>query len=347
MARRIGDPATIASALTAAESALHAPHTASPAPGQRGRDRRARDRRRRPRAALRRPRARVLGLLGARRPRSPRARARRDDAASRSELRQPAQLWMLAAARATLALAQGRFAEAPAADPARGGDRRACAGLERGRGAHAAAVPAAPRAGRARRLPARGQRPRARVPLAARAPVRARARLLRGSGAPRRRRRSCARSRATTCRTGTSTSSGSSASACSRRPARSSTTPGAAASLYDLLLPYAAHNAVAVPELALDSASRPLGILATLLGRFEDAARHFRQALRMNERMGGRPWVAHTRLRARPHAAPARRRRRPSASDGAPSSARATYRELRMQDDLARADALARSAAYA
>ena len=30
-----------------------------------------------------------------------------------NELRQPAQLWMLSAAHATLALAQGRFDEAP------------------------------------------------------------------------------------------------------------------------------------------------------------------------------------------------------------------------------------------
>ena len=51
----------------------------SRAAGQRGRDRHARDRRGRPRAAVRRPRARVLGLVGARRPRSPRARAGGDD----------------------------------------------------------------------------------------------------------------------------------------------------------------------------------------------------------------------------------------------------------------------------
>jgi DNA-binding SARP family transcriptional activator len=66
-----------------------------------------------------------------------------------------------------------------------------------------------------------------------------------------------------------------------------------AAPLYELLSPYASLNAVAVPELALDSVSRPLGMLATLLGRFEDAARHFEEALRMNERMGARPWLAH------------------------------------------------------
>ena len=52
------------------------------------------------------------------------------------------------------------------------------------------------------------------------------------------------------------------------------------------MLPYGSLNAVALPELALDSASRPLGILATLLGRFEDAAGHFEEAMQMNERMG-------------------------------------------------------------
>ena len=67
-----------------------------------------------------------------------------------------------------------------------------------------------------------------------------------------------------------------------------------AAYLYDLLLRYGGQNAVAVPELALDSVSRTLGLLATALGRFEDAERHFERATMMNERMGARPWVAHT-----------------------------------------------------
>lgn len=67
-----------------------------------------------------------------------------------------------------------------------------------------------------------------------------------------------------------------------------------AASLYELLLPYRSLNAVAVPELALDSTHRPLGVLATLLGRFEDAERHFEEALAMDERMGARPWVGQT-----------------------------------------------------
>jgi hypothetical protein len=71
--------------------------------------------------------------------------------------------------------------------------------------------------------------------------------------------------------------------------------PEPAPVLYALLEPYAAHNAVAVPELALDCTGRPLGLLAALLGRFEDAERHFSDAIAMNERMGAPVWAEHTR----------------------------------------------------
>ena len=64
--------------------------------------------------------------------------------------------------------------------------------------------------------------------------------------------------------------------------------------LYAALLPYADYNVYASPEVALGSASRPLGILATTMSRWEEAERHFEQALEMNSRMGTRPWVAHT-----------------------------------------------------
>jgi DNA-binding SARP family transcriptional activator/tetratricopeptide (TPR) repeat protein len=64
--------------------------------------------------------------------------------------------------------------------------------------------------------------------------------------------------------------------------------------LYALLLPYGALNAVAPIETALGSASRALGMLATVLGRFTDATRHYDDALRMNRTMGARPWAAHT-----------------------------------------------------
>ena len=67
----------------------------------------------------------------------------------------------------------------------------------------------------------------------------------------------------------------------------------------------------------------------------------------MNERMGARPWVAHTQAE---HARMLLQRDADGDRERATellSSARATYRELRMQGDLARAEALARSAAYA
>jgi tetratricopeptide (TPR) repeat protein len=119
-----------------------------------------------------------------------------------------------------------------------------------------------------------------------------------------------------------------------------------AAPLYELLLPYASLNATAAPELALGSTSRPLGIVATLLGRLEDAARHFEEALRMNETMGARPWLAHTqeeyaRMLLRRNA-PADRER----AEELVARAQATYLELGMQDDAAKAAALARTAAH-
>ena len=113
MARRIGDPLAIASALTAAESALHAPHTASQRLANAGEIVTL--------ATAAGDRERLFDghehafwaswELG-----DPDRRARELAAMTRvaEDLRQPAQLWMLAAARATLALAQGEFAEAPA-----------------------------------------------------------------------------------------------------------------------------------------------------------------------------------------------------------------------------------------
>jgi tetratricopeptide (TPR) repeat protein len=120
-----------------------------------------------------------------------------------------------------------------------------------------------------------------------------------------------------------------------------------AALLYELLLPYRSLNAVAVPDLALGSTSQPLGILATLLGRFDDAERHFEEALLMNERMGARPWIAHTqedlaRMLLRRNAQGDRDRARTLLS-----RTQATYNELGMQDDVTKAAALARTGAPA
>ena len=65
--------------------------------------------------------------------------------------------------------------------------------------------------------------------------------------------------------------------------------------LYDVLRPFGSLNAVAVPALALGSVGRSLGLLAALLGRFEDAAGHFEDARRINQRMGARPSLARAR----------------------------------------------------
>jgi predicted ATPase/DNA-binding SARP family transcriptional activator len=67
-----------------------------------------------------------------------------------------------------------------------------------------------------------------------------------------------------------------------------------AAGAYRLLAPWAASNAVDMAEGMRGSVSRYLGLLATTLGRFDQAAAHYDAALAMNERMNVRPWLAHT-----------------------------------------------------
>ena len=64
--------------------------------------------------------------------------------------------------------------------------------------------------------------------------------------------------------------------------------------LYQRLLPYADRLAVGYPEVSTGAVSRYLGLLATTLSRWKEAERHFDDALSLNERMGARPWVAHT-----------------------------------------------------
>jgi tetratricopeptide (TPR) repeat protein len=67
-----------------------------------------------------------------------------------------------------------------------------------------------------------------------------------------------------------------------------------AAVLHGLLSPYERLNALAAGEVALGSVARYLGILATTTRRYDEAARHFDDALELNARMGARPWLAHT-----------------------------------------------------
>jgi tetratricopeptide (TPR) repeat protein len=67
-----------------------------------------------------------------------------------------------------------------------------------------------------------------------------------------------------------------------------------AAILYDLLLPYAERCATTSFSAYRGSISRPLGLLATVLGRYDDAERHFERALDVNARIRARIWVVHT-----------------------------------------------------
>jgi tetratricopeptide (TPR) repeat protein len=69
-----------------------------------------------------------------------------------------------------------------------------------------------------------------------------------------------------------------------------------AATLYELLLPYADRNAVSNPDACIGSVSRGLGICAAVGARWDEAVRHFEAALEMNARTGGRPSAARTAL---------------------------------------------------
>jgi DNA-binding SARP family transcriptional activator len=345
IARRIGDHATLAYALAAAECALHAPHNAhmrlakgeeivSLVAGTRDRERLFDGHEHSFWAAweLGDPDRRAVELASMTR--------------VAEELRQPAQLWMLATAQATLALSQGRFAEAPELI------ERAAASGERVLAWHAAA---------ARRMQlfllrreqgrldgfvreVRDHADEFPSPLVHRAILaHVYARLERTEEAEALLHELTRRDLsdwhvdeewlvsicllAETCAILGDT--------------------GPAAPLYELLLPYGPLNTVAVPELALGSTSQPLGILATLLGRFEDAARYFEEALRMNERMGARPWVAHTQ---EDYARMLLRRNREGDRERAEkllSRAQATYHDLGMTGDAANAAALARTGAHA
>jgi tetratricopeptide (TPR) repeat protein len=67
-----------------------------------------------------------------------------------------------------------------------------------------------------------------------------------------------------------------------------------AADIYRLLLPYAGCNMLNWTEVCTGSTARYLGLLATTMSRWADAERHFRAAIDMDSRTGGRPWLAHS-----------------------------------------------------
>ena len=65
--------------------------------------------------------------------------------------------------------------------------------------------------------------------------------------------------------------------------------------LYEILLPFDGANVVVGSGTACHGAlSRYLGALATTLERWDEATRHFEDALAMNARMEARPWLAYT-----------------------------------------------------
>ena len=69
--------------------------------------------------------------------------------------------------------------------------------------------------------------------------------------------------------------------------------PLRAATLFDLLLPYAERSIVFGAHTAsFGAAARLLGMLATTLQRWDEAEHHFEYALRFDARTGGRPWLA-------------------------------------------------------
>ena len=68
-----------------------------------------------------------------------------------------------------------------------------------------------------------------------------------------------------------------------------------AALLYELLLPYAGCNVmVGAGNMCYGAAGRYLGSLATVLGRWDEAEKHFSEALRLNLQQGAKPSAAHT-----------------------------------------------------
>src|SRR5262249_19214981 len=63
--------------------------------------------------------------------------------------------------------------------------------------------------------------------------------------------------------------------------------------LYELVVPWVALNAANHPEGLRGSVARDAGLLAALLGRSDDAAGHFEDAMAANMRLGAGVWVAH------------------------------------------------------
>jgi tetratricopeptide (TPR) repeat protein len=114
-----------------------------------------------------------------------------------------------------------------------------------------------------------------------------------------------------------------------------------AATLYELLLPYAERTIVAAyAHTCYGSVSRHLGLLAATMGRWDDAVQHFEYALEVNARLDAKPYLAHTQ---EDYARMLIERNAPGDRDKAfrlLTEAIAMYREIGMPKHLEMAEAL-------
>jgi tetratricopeptide (TPR) repeat protein len=113
------------------------------------------------------------------------------------------------------------------------------------------------------------------------------------------------------------------------------------------LLPYGDHVAICYPDVMTGAVSLYLGILAETMQRWDDAARHFEDAIATNERIGARPWLAHARHDLAATLLARGRREDTERARLLLSQALTTYRELGMQTYAARASALTLDAGVA
>jgi tetratricopeptide (TPR) repeat protein len=111
----------------------------------------------------------------------------------------------------------------------------------------------------------------------------------------------------------------------------------AATKLYALLAPYEGLYTQAPVEATFGTVARALGVVATVIERFDDAERHFALAIETEQKMKAHPWLAHTQ-----HNLATMLIRRGATSDmarayGLLQDAHDTYRKLGMTSWAARA----------
>jgi tetratricopeptide (TPR) repeat protein len=111
--------------------------------------------------------------------------------------------------------------------------------------------------------------------------------------------------------------------------------------LYQLLEPYGDLAVVSPHQFCTGSAARSLGLVCTLVGRLDQAEKHFQDALAMNAAMAARPWLARAQ---EDYARMLLARNSPDDTTRARAlidTAASAYRELGMETYAARASSLA------